>query len=101
MIHLHNERSPAFAAFDPFPDDKPDLTPHQMRERAISASKMLELAIRQEIDLASDEEIRAAAFAEVSDIAGRMGISRTVAGKLRCKARRKVMERWLDEDGMK
>lgn len=74
-------------------------TLNQVRERMVSERRMQELAIRREIDLASDEHIRAAVFMEVSDIARQMEISRTVAGKLRREARRRVMARWLDEDG--
>lgn len=74
------------------------LTPNQVVERVVSAARELDLSIRREVDLATEEQIRAVVFLDVSYIARRMEISRPVAARFRREARRRVMNRWADEE---
>lgn len=43
MIQLHNERAPDLSAYIPLPEDDPDLTPRQVRERRESIRRVSRL----------------------------------------------------------
>lgn len=73
-------------------------TPLRMREKDVSRRLMEDMAIREELDLATERELQVVVFMPVATIARGMGIPPRVAERFLAEARRRVIERWKEEE---
>lgn len=74
------------------------LTPNQIHEREVSARRLEDVAILRELDLATEEQIRALVWAEIPFMVGQCGYSPSVAYRMRRLQRERIWKRWKGQD---